>query len=96
MPSRLPPTFDLKACALDLEDIIVKWRHALYGMSEDQIQFSQQMQVTNGNFALPTTGRRLIKIAALKSTKSRFCTLHPSNSRTPLSREVLDNVTQQE
>jgi hypothetical protein len=30
------------------------------------------MQVTNGNIALPTTGRRLIKVAALKSTKSPF------------------------
>jgi hypothetical protein len=50
-----------KASALDREEIIVKWRHAPYGTSEDQIQFSQQMQVTNGNIALPTTGRRLIK-----------------------------------
>jgi hypothetical protein len=59
-----------KACALDLQDIIVKWRHAPNGMSENHIQFSQQMQVTNGNIALPTTGRRLSKSRHLNQRRA--------------------------
>jgi hypothetical protein len=62
-----------KASALDLDEIIVKWRHAPYGTSEDQVQVSQQMQVTNEWQHRSTNDRRhLNQIAALKSTKSVF------------------------
>ena len=52
--------------------IIVKWRHAPYGTSENQIQFSQQMQVHEWQHRSINDRAAFNQIAALKSTKSRF------------------------